>query len=78
MLVACKERCKRAAHEEVCVEENDMTDEEKEQMAYYGVTAVQETVYLFNGAKYRDLKDALNYAELLAKREKRIASIASN
>lgn len=55
-----------------------MTDEEKEQMAYYGVTAVQETVYLFNGAKYRDLKDALNYAELLAKREKRIASIASN
>lgn len=47
-----------------------MTDEEKELMTHYGVTAIQETVYLFNGAKYRDLKDALNYAKLLAKREK--------
>ena len=47
----------------------DMTDEESELMEHYGVTAVQETVYLFNGAKYRDLKDALNYAKLLAKRQ---------
>ena len=53
----------------------DMTDEEKDLMEHYGVTAVQETVYLFNGAKYRDLKDALNYAKLLAKREN--GSIAS-
>jgi hypothetical protein len=53
----------------------DMTDEERELMEHYGVTAVQETVYLFNGAKYRDLKDALNYAKLLAKREH--GSIAS-
>ena len=52
-----------------------MTDEERELMEHYGVTAVQETVYLFNGAKYRDLKDALNYAKLLAKREH--GSIAS-
>ena len=46
-----------------------MTEDEKQLMERYGVTAVQETVYLFNGAKYRDLKDALNYAKLLAKRE---------
>ena len=45
-----------------------MTEEEKELMEHYGVTAAQETVYLFNGAKYRDLKDALNYAKLLAAR----------
>lgn len=47
-----------------------MTDEEKEQMAHYGVTAVQETVYLFSGYKYRDLNDALNYAKLLARLNK--------
>jgi len=45
-----------------------MTDEEREQMERYGVTAKQETVYLFNGAKYRLLKDALNQAKLLASR----------
>ena len=45
-----------------------MTEEEKELMEHYGVTAAQETVYLFNGAKYRDLKDALNYAKLLSER----------
>jgi len=45
-----------------------MTDEEREQMQRYGVTAKQETVYLFNGAKYRLLKDALNQAKLLAAR----------
>ena len=55
-----------------------MTDEEKVQMAHYGVTAVQETVYLFNGAKYRDLRDALNYAKLLAKREEGIAPMVGN
>ncbi len=44
-------------------------DEEEEQIAHYGVSAVQETIFLFNGAKYRDLEDMLNYAKLLAKRE---------
>jgi hypothetical protein len=47
-----------------------MTDEQKALMEHYGVTAAQETVYMFNGARYRDVRDALNYAELLAKRAK--------
>jgi len=46
-----------------------MTDEEREEMKRYGVTAKQETVYLLNGAKYRLLKDALNQAKLVASRE---------
>jgi hypothetical protein len=56
-----------------------MTEEEKELMERYGVTAEEETVYMLNGAKYRDLKDALNYAKLLAERAKEsIASTAKH
>jgi hypothetical protein len=46
-----------------------MTEEESKLMEHYGVTAAQETVYLFNGAKYTDLKDALNYARLVLERK---------
>ena len=46
-----------------------MIEEERALMERYGVIAAQETVYLFNGAEYRDLRDALNYTKLCAERE---------
>lgn len=53
-----------------------MTEKEQELMQRYGITTAQETVYLFNGAKYRDLKDALGYAKLLAERTSRLAAMS--
>lgn len=54
-----------------------MTEERKALMERYGVTAVQETVYLFNGARYRDVEDALNHAKLLAERANRATQSTS-
>lgn len=46
-----------------------MTDEEtRELMARYGVTATQKTLYHYQGCKYENLKDALNYAQVVDKR----------
>lgn len=40
-----------------------MTEEEKKMMDQYGITSQQKTVYLYNGHKYDNLKDAISYAK---------------
>jgi len=45
-----------------------MTEEEKELMESYGITVEQKSVYFYKGHTYENLKDALNYAKIDAKR----------
>jgi hypothetical protein len=46
-----------------------MTEEEaKTVMEHHGITAAQQAVYHYNGFKYGNLVDALNYAELITSR----------
>jgi hypothetical protein len=46
-----------------------MTDDETTKlMVRYGITATQQTVYHYQGCRYGNLTDALNYAELLTNR----------
>jgi hypothetical protein len=38
-------------------------------MEHHGITVVQQAVYHYNGFRYANLTDALNYAELVTSRE---------
>ena len=43
--------------------------ESKALMDLHGITATQHTLYHYNGFRYGNLMDALNYAELVTSRE---------
>jgi hypothetical protein len=45
-----------------------MTEEERELMKRYGITAEQKMVYTFKGYRYDQLKNAVKYAESEARR----------
>lgn len=45
-----------------------MTKEEKELMKRFGITVEQKSVYAYDGHKYDQLKDAMNFAKIEAER----------
>ena len=46
-----------------------MTEPEaKARMEYHGITTAQQAVYYYNGFRYGNLIDAMNYAELVTSR----------
>lgn len=55
----------QSKHEEKTVTET----EAKSLMEHHGITAMQQAVYHYNGFRYGNLTDALNYAELVTSRE---------
>jgi hypothetical protein len=61
-----------AAHMEIPkMTETPMTEQQTTQlMEQYGITTEQLSVYHYAGFRYSNLSDALNYAELMASREK--------
>ena len=51
-----------------------MTEAEaKERMEHHGITTAHQAVYYYNGFRYGNLMDALNYAELVASRANALA-----
>ena len=46
-----------------------MNEVDKSLMEYYGITAIQSTVFVYLGRKYDRLQDALNYAKIVTARE---------
>jgi len=43
-------------------------------MEHHGITTAQQAVYYYQGFRYANLMDALNYAELVASRANAIAA----
>jgi hypothetical protein len=52
-----------------------MTEAEaKARMEQHGITTAQQAVYYYNGFRYGNLMDALNYAELVDSRASALAA----
>jgi len=54
--------------ETLCIEEIDMSVQDKTLMAEYGITSSPKTVYFYKEYRYDRLSDALSYAKSNTKR----------
>lgn len=47
-----------------------MTEDEKELLRRYDITAEQRSMYLYKGYKYEHFRDAVNYARIEVERQR--------